>query len=72
MSKTSTAKKMKPHEQDGFRFDQAGTRDDYDRHVVFDHVVSMESASQRERFEAVARSLRDRLTERWLLTQSTD
>jgi starch phosphorylase len=71
MSKTSTAKKPKPHEQDGFHFDQAGTRDDYDRHVVFDHVVSMENASQRERFEAVARSLRDLLTERWLLTQST-
>jgi starch phosphorylase len=71
MSKTSTAKKPKPHEQDGFRFDKAGTRDDYDRHLVFDHVVSMENASQRERFEAVARSLRDLLTERWLLTQST-
>jgi glycogen phosphorylase len=71
MSKAPTAKKPKPHEQDGFRFESAGTRDDYDRHLVFDHVVSMEEASQRERFEAVARSLRDRLTERWLLTQET-
>ena len=71
MTKTSTAKKPKPHEHDGFRYDKAGTRDDYDRHLVFDHVVSMENASQRERFEAVARSLRDLLTERWLLTQTT-
>ena len=43
--------------------------DDYDRHLVFDHVVSLEDADQRERFEAVARSLRDVLTQRWLLTQ---
>ena len=45
--------------------------DDYDRHLVFDHVVSLESADQRERFEAVARSLRDVLSQRWLLTQQT-
>ena len=32
---------------------------------------SVENASQRERFEAVARSLRDLLTQRWLLTQQT-
>ncbi|HEX5078529.1 MAG TPA: glycogen/starch/alpha-glucan phosphorylase [Geminicoccaceae bacterium] len=45
--------------------------DDYDRHLVFDHVVTPEDADQRERFEAVARSLRDLLTQRWLLTQQT-
>jgi glycogen phosphorylase len=43
----------------------------YDRHLVFDHVVSLANASQRERFEAVARFLRDLLTERWLVTQET-
>ncbi len=42
-----------------------------DQHLRFDHVVSAEGASQRERFEAVARSLRDLLVERWLLTQQT-
>jgi starch phosphorylase len=31
----------------------------------------MEKASHRERFEAVARSLRDLLTQRWLLTEQT-
>jgi starch phosphorylase len=45
--------------------------DAYDRHLVFDHVVSLEQASQRERFEAVARSLRDLLAQRWLLTERT-
>lgn len=45
--------------------------DNYDRHVVFDHAVSMEDASERERFEAVARTLRDLLTQRWLLTEQT-
>src|SRR5918996_3704913 len=43
----------------------------YDRHLVFDHVVTLQDADQRERFEAVARSLRDLLTQRWLLTQKT-
>ncbi|MGO9062634.1 MAG: glycogen/starch/alpha-glucan phosphorylase [Candidatus Binataceae bacterium] len=45
--------------------------DAYDRHLVFDHGVALESASQRERFEAVARALRDLLTQRWLLTEQT-
>jgi glycogen phosphorylase len=45
--------------------------DDYDRHLVFDHVVTLDAADQRERFEAVARSLRDLLSQRWLLTQET-
>jgi starch phosphorylase len=38
----------------------------YERHVVFDHVVEPQAASLRERFEAVARSLRDLLVPRWL------
>jgi glycogen phosphorylase len=48
-----------------------GSEDVYDRHVVFDHSVSLENASERERFEAVARALRDLLTQRWLLTEQT-
>src|SRR5438552_10346254 len=43
--------------------------DAYDRHLVFDHVVLPENADQRERFEAVALSLRDLLAQRWLTTQ---
>ncbi len=45
--------------------------DTYDRHVVFDHAVPLDSACERERFEAVARALRDLLTQRWLLTEQT-
>ena len=56
------------YECNGFRFPD---RDYYDRHVVFDHVVRMESATQRERFEAVARTLRDVLTQRWINTADT-
>ncbi len=43
----------------------------YERRLMFDHAVSMENASQRERFEALARVLRDLLTQRWLLTNDT-
>jgi starch phosphorylase len=67
---SSTAKQdvFTQYECDGFRF---GDRDYYDRHVVFDHVVRMEEASQRERFEAVARTLRDLLSQRWIKTSET-
>ena len=51
-----------------FRFHD---RDYYDRHLVFDHVVTLEQADQRQRFEAMARSLRDVLAQRWLLAQDT-
>ena len=69
-----TSKDKKPLEQyecGPFRFTGGATPEYYDRHLVFDHAIPMEEASQRERFEAVARSLRDLLTQRWLLTQKT-
>ncbi len=56
------------YECDGFRFPD---RDYYDRHVVFGHVVPMGKATQRERFEAVARTLRDLLAQRWIKTNET-
>ncbi|HJZ58479.1 MAG TPA: glycogen/starch/alpha-glucan phosphorylase, partial [Gemmataceae bacterium] len=40
----------------------------YERRLVFDHVVEPKRATTRERFEAVARALRDLLTQRWLKT----
>jgi starch phosphorylase len=43
----------------------------YERHLVFDHVVDSRRATVRDRFEAVARALRDLLTQRWLRTQET-
>ncbi len=65
---TKTTDVLKQYECGSFRFHES---DYYDRHLVFDHIVAADSANQRERFEAVARSLRDLLTQRWLLTQQT-
>jgi len=41
----------------------------YDRHLVFDYAIDPEFATPRERYEAVARSLRDVLALRWLRTR---
>jgi starch phosphorylase len=43
----------------------------YERHLIFDHVVEPQAAGPRARFEAIARSLRDLLCQRWLKTQRT-
>jgi starch phosphorylase len=43
----------------------------YERHLVFDHVTDPRLAGTRERFEAVARALRDLLSDRWLKTNAT-
>ncbi|MGQ0636731.1 MAG: glycogen/starch/alpha-glucan family phosphorylase [Planctomycetaceae bacterium] len=71
MTDPSVPATLKQYECGPFRLTAGSDHEAYDRHVVFDHIVSLEDASQRERFEAVARSLRDLLTQRWLLTQQT-
>ena len=43
----------------------------YEHHLVFDHVVKPEAATPRQQFEAIACSVRDLLTPRWLKTQTT-
>ena len=43
----------------------------YERHLIFDHVIAPKKADQRDQFEAVARSLRDVISQRWLLTEKT-
>src|SRR5438552_2981912 len=43
----------------------------YERHLIFDNVVNLAAAGPRERFEAVARSVRDILSQRWVLTEDT-
>ncbi len=43
----------------------------YDRHLVFDYAIDPDCATPRERYEAVARSLRDVLALRWLRTRKT-
>ena len=43
---------------------QLAGMDSYQRHLVFDKVVDPENAGLRERFEALARSARDVLSQR--------
>jgi glycogen phosphorylase len=43
----------------------------YERHLLFDDVVDLSAAGAREGFEAAARSVRDVLSQRWILTEST-
>jgi glycogen phosphorylase len=43
----------------------------YERHLLFDNIVDASQLSLRERFEAVARSVRDILSQRWIRTEQT-
>jgi starch phosphorylase len=43
----------------------------YERHLLFDNVIDPAAVSPRERYEAVARSVRDVLSQRWVLTEKT-
>ena len=52
--------------------DLAGTEDAlYERHLMFDNVVDLVAAGPRERFEALAHSVRDILSQRWIKTENT-
>ena len=43
----------------------------YERHLTFDQVVPVAAATPRDKFEAVARSVRDLLSQRWIKTEQT-
>src|SRR5580700_2030719 len=43
----------------------------YERHLLFDNIVKPAEAGPRERYEAFARSVRDILSQRWVLTEDT-
>src|SRR5579883_1212149 len=43
----------------------------YERHLIFDNVLKPAAIGARERFEAFARSVRDLLSQRWVLTEDT-
>ena len=43
----------------------------YERHLLFDNIVDANDITLRERYEAVARSVRDILSQRWILTEGT-
>jgi glycogen phosphorylase len=48
-----------------------GTDGLYERHLQFDNVIDEQLIGPRERFEAVTRSIRDVLSQRWVLTEKT-
>jgi glycogen phosphorylase len=49
-----------------------GTNDAlFERHLLFDNVIEVAAATPRDRFEAAARSVRDILSQRWVLTEKT-
>ena len=43
----------------------------YERHLFFDNVMEASTIGARERFEAIARSVRDILSQRWVYTEKT-
>ena len=43
----------------------------YERHLFFDNVADPATVGARERYEALARSIRDVLSQRWVLTEQT-
>lgn len=43
----------------------------YERHLIFDHIKDTKAAGFREQFEAIAYSVRDVLSQRWVLTDQT-
>src|SRR3954451_6504409 len=43
----------------------------YERHLMFDNVADRAAVGPRERYEAVAHSVRDVLSQRWVLTEKT-
>ena len=71
-AKSAGADLSKLIEQYGGPVQFSGTNDAlYERHLVFDNVMAETMIGQRERFEAVARSVRDVLSQRWVRTETT-
>ena len=49
----------------------AGADGLYERHLLFDNVRDLDAVGAREQYEAFAHSVRDVLSQRWLLTEKT-
>src|SRR5947207_11193259 len=43
----------------------------YERHLTFDHIMPLAQATGRDQFEAIARSFRDLIAQRWVRTEET-
>ena len=69
--------KVKTHQSPLARYDcgsvklSGDTNALYERHVTFDQVVAETETTDRDKFEAIARSVRDVLSQRWLKTEQT-
>lgn len=59
---------LKQYECGPFTF---SNKDYYDRHLVLDHAIGLQHATRRQAFEAIGRSVRDLLTQRWIKTKDT-
>ena len=71
-AKSAGANLSKLIEQYGGPVQFSGTTDAlYERHLVFDNVLEETMIGPRERFEAIARSVRDVLSQRWVRTETT-
>jgi len=58
--------------QYGGRIELTGNADAlYERHLLFDNAADPATMSPRERYEAIARSVRDVLSQRWVRTEQT-
>ena len=68
-AQTATAELLKQYGCGQIQF--SGTDGLYERHIQFDNVVAEQRVGPRERYEAVARSVRDILSQRWVLTENT-
>jgi starch phosphorylase len=67
---SDTAKLLKQYGTGPVQFH--GTDDAlYERHLLFDNVMEKMALGARERFEAMARSVRDVLSQRWISTEKT-
>ncbi|MGE5220243.1 MAG: glycogen/starch/alpha-glucan phosphorylase [Chloroflexota bacterium] len=70
LTESELAKLLEPYGCGPVRF--SGTDEAlYERHLIFDNVVEMSAIGARERFEAIAHSVRDLLSQRWIHTEKT-
>jgi len=68
--KHTVSELLQQYSSDSIKF--AGTQDAlYERHLVFDRAIDPKVAGARERFEALAHSVRDVLAQRWVKTKTT-
>jgi starch phosphorylase len=70
ISAPDTSKLLEQYGCGPVRFAGAGSAL-YERHLLFDNVIDPAAAAARDRFEALARSVRDVLSQRWVLTENT-